>query len=325
MSLAATPLAKETVVEDPNQVIGLRARILTHLLNKYKSMFIMNRITLLIIDQVRSNIQIESRFAPANEKTVGTFTNLKAATNVNALQHSISQWLFFSKKTSLFPNDGLGLDGWILQISTEKNKLAPSHYDVHTVFDKKYGIIPLLSEYYFMGNMSSWEKKITKNDDTKLCYPLCVETVAHSKVITVYDPADPKKIIVQTEKFTEKTLMSRYNTDARFKAVFELALKYSIQERILKGYFREIVRTKTIIEDAPAHLAPTVATPIIEEEPQDQTYLVPDLNINEELAPQQDFDTETGEIYEPEPEPAYESNEPEPYYVDPDPDSAPSL
>lgn len=111
-SLAATPLNKETIVDDPNQVIGLRARLLTHLLNKHKSMFLMNKVTLVIIDQVRSNIQITSQFAPKDEKGVGTFSsNYKAASNINALQHAVSQWIFFSKGKNLYPNDGLALDG----------------------------------------------------------------------------------------------------------------------------------------------------------------------------------------------------------------------
>jgi RecA/RadA recombinase len=295
-SLAATPLNKETQTDDPNQVIGLRARILTHLLSKYKSMFIMNRITLVIIDQIRSNIQITSPFAKKDEKGVGTFTNFKAASNINALQHSISQWIYFSKKTSLFPNDGLMLDGWVLELFTEKNKQAPSHYDIQVVFDKKYGIIPLLSEYHFMGNMSTWEKKITGNKADKLIYPYCVTVEGKSKVIVVYDPKDTKSILVKTEKFTEKNLISLYNSDEKFRAIFELALKYSIQERILKGYFREIVKTK-VVTDAVTQETKIIAVDPVSideaEEPSPTSYY-PEISEDES---ETNFDPDTGEIY----------------------------
>jgi hypothetical protein len=86
--------------------------MLTHLLAKNKAMFLMNKITLLIIDQVRSNIQIQNPYAPRNEKGVGDFgPNFKAATNVNALQHNLGQWIFLSKREVLYPGTGLGIDG----------------------------------------------------------------------------------------------------------------------------------------------------------------------------------------------------------------------
>lgn len=39
-------------------------------------MFLMNKVTILIIDQIRSNIQIQSQFAPRDEKGVGSFGKL---------------------------------------------------------------------------------------------------------------------------------------------------------------------------------------------------------------------------------------------------------
>ena len=92
-SLASTALGKELIVSDPNSVIGAKARMLTHLLAKNKAMFLMNKVTLMMIDQVRSNIQIQNPYAPRDEKGVGTFSNnFKSATNVNALQHNLGQF-----------------------------------------------------------------------------------------------------------------------------------------------------------------------------------------------------------------------------------------
>ena len=220
---------------------------------------------------------------------------------------------------------------WVLELSTEKNKLAPSHYTMMTVFDKKYGIVPILSEYYFMANMSSWEKKITKNLDSKLCYPLCVKTVANSKVITVYDPTDPKIVLVATEKFTERNLLSKYNSDPKFKAIFELALKYSIQERVLKGYFREVVKIKaedivevpeiidTVIDVQEENLNNYQEQSLDDYDQQDETS---NNYIEQELIPNQDFDENTGEIYEIDTENLNTSSN---YYTPPGPDETPVL
>lgn len=238
-SLASTPILKETQVVNHNEVIGLKARSLTHLLAKYKSMFLMNRVTLLIIDQVRSNIQIENKFSVKDEKGVGKIgASHKAATNVNALQHNLGQWLILSKMETLNPLKDLAVDGWTLSIYTEKNKLVSSNYSVTVVLDKKYGINPTISEYWFLANMTKWEQKVTLNNAKKLVYPLSVLTEARSKIICVFDPKTGE-ILKKTEKFTEKNFMEKYETDEKFKAIFDEAVDQSVKYRIKVGYFRE--------------------------------------------------------------------------------------
>jgi RecA/RadA recombinase len=266
-SLAGTPLAKETQVDDPNQVIGLKARILTHQLAKYKSTLLMNKVTLLIIDQIRSNIQIQNPYAPREEKGVGGFgQSFKAATNVNALQHAIGQWIFLSKREVLNPMIDLGVDGWSLELSTEKNKLAPSQYSVTVVLDKKYGIDPIISEYWFMGNMSRWEVKMTKNTVSKLVYPLAVSVEGRSKVISVFDPKT-KQVIKKSEKFTEKNFYEKYYSDPKFKELFDEAVEASVNYRIRVGYFREEIDGFS----APIELDDTLPTQeLIDEIPQEE-------------------------------------------------------
>jgi len=240
-SLASTSISKETQVDDPNSVIGLKARMITHLLAKYKAMFLMNKVTTLIIDQVRANIQIQNPYAPRDEKGVGSFgASHKAATNVNSLQHSIAQWLFLSKKEILHPGDGLGVDGWVLELFTEKNKLAPSNYTAQVVLDKKFGIDPIISEYWFMSNMSKWEIKNTGKNESKLNYPLAVVTEGRSKVVCIYDPKT-KAVVKKSEKFTEKNFYEKYYKDKEFKNIFDTAVDLSVTYRIKVGYFRETI------------------------------------------------------------------------------------
>jgi len=197
----------------------------------------MQRVTLITIDQVRANMKIETRFQTStNEKTVGDFGNFKAATAVSALQHNLRQWLFLSKSTQLKPSDPLGIDGWVLNVYTEKNKLAPSQYSIPLVFDKNWGVIPLYSEYYFLRELTRTEKKYWK-DEKKLVYPLCVSTSGNSKVLTVYDP-ETKAVLWKSPKFMERNIFIKYRDEPEFHYWFDLAVQYSVTQRINVALFK---------------------------------------------------------------------------------------
>ncbi len=242
-SIAATPSSKDIKAEEVNDTIGYKARELTFLINKYKQMLMMQKINLLIIDQVRSNIKITSPFAKQDEKSVGDFNNYKSATNIAALQHAVKQWLYLSKGANITPNDSMGIDGYEINIQLEKNKLAPSGISIPIVFDKKTGIQPLFSEFLFLSQMTKTEIKYTKKTESKLPYPLAVSTEGRSKVIKVFDPSSGN-VIRESGKFTERKLLEKYSTDEEFKKTFDLAMKFSVEERILKT-----ARSGVIVEE----------------------------------------------------------------------------
>jgi RecA/RadA recombinase len=242
-SLAAVPSSKDMDSDDVNSTIGLKAREISFYLTQLKTYLAMNKVTMIIIDQVRANMQISSPYAARDEKTVGHFGNVKSATSINSLQHAIHQWLFLSKGTALTPNDGFGVDGFIVNVFIEKNKIAQSNSSVPLVFDRKFGAIPILSEYLFMSEMTKTEIKNTKKVESKLVYPLCVESVARSKVIKIIDP-DTLKVIRESDKFTERNLIQKYNSDPKFKEDFDTAIMNSIEGRIVRGLFRS--RTSTV-------------------------------------------------------------------------------
>lgn len=241
-SLAGLGSSKDVSADDPNQIIGLKARELTHLLSKYKPLIALNRITIIFIDQVRAKIKITSPYAVAEEKSTGTFNNFQSATNTFAFHHALRQWLYLSQGTFLKPNDSFGIDGWELHVKTEKNKLAPSKISVNCVFDKRNGIIPILSEYLFMRDMTKTEKSYTKNNAKKLEYPLLVHTEGHSKFLEVLNPETGE--LIKSDKFKEKDLIDKYNQDSEFKQLFDYALNISIDERIYKGMFRQNLKSK---------------------------------------------------------------------------------
>lgn len=240
-SIAATPSAKELEETDPNKVIGKRARDLSHLLSSLKISLAMNKVTLICVDQVRANMKIEGPYAKRADTTVGTFGNFKAATNINSIHHNIKQWCYFTRGSVLKVNDPLGVDGWMINVHMEKNKSAPSQVGTSLVFDKKFGVIPQLSEYVFLRDMSSFEVTMTGKNEKKLAYPLSIDTVGKSKIIKVIDP-ETHNVLEQTDKFTERNFMKIYWGEPNFKRIFDRAVDMAVEGRIIRGIFRSVTQ-----------------------------------------------------------------------------------
>jgi len=236
-SIASTSSTKDAVAEDVNSVIGFKSRQLGFLLSKNKPIFAMNRVTLLVIDQIRANLKIDGPYTQS-EKSVGEFKDYKSATNSTSLHHAYSQWLFLSKGPKLSPEDPLGIDGWLLNVYTEKNKNTQSGYSITVLFDKKYGINPILSEFYFLSNMTPWENKVYKKKESGLNYPLLISGDARSRQINVVDPST-SEIVLRSDKFSDRNLLHKYKTDPEFKKIFDVAVKISTEQRIENGMLRK--------------------------------------------------------------------------------------
>lgn len=199
----------------------------------------MERVSFILIDQVRANMKIESRFQQAsNERGVGDFGNYKSATAVSALQHNLRQWLFISKGVKLKPADPMGVDGWLMHVYTEKNKLAPSQFYIPLVFDKKWGVIPFFSEYVFLSEKTKTENRYWPNPK-KLIYPFSIVTSANSKILKVVDP-HTDAILYESSKTMERKMLERYNGDQEFHYWFDKAVDISIEQRIKKALFRDV-------------------------------------------------------------------------------------
>jgi len=236
-SIAATSSSKDINAEDPNEVIGYKARELTHYISRVKADLIMNQVTLIVIDQIRANMKIQSRFQTPDDKGVGEFsTNFKAATNVSSFQHAVRQWVYFSRGINLTVQDPLGVDGFIINVVLEKNKLAPSKIKIPLVFDKKFGVIGPLSEYYFINEHTAFEKKVYKDAGLKKIFPPLVETSGRSKIINVID-SESGEIVESSEKFNERHFLKSYYSDLNFKRIFDKAVDVSINERIIQPFF----------------------------------------------------------------------------------------
>ena len=232
-SIASTPGPKAVEADSPNSIIGNKARQVGFLLDKYGPQIKFNRVTFVCIDQIRANLKIEGPYAQS-EKSVGVFKDFKSATNIYALQHKTQQWLFLSKKKLISPADGMGIDGWFMDIYTEKNKLAPSQHAVTCVFDKKTGISKFWSEFYFLMEPIPSEKKIYKNSAPASLFMMKKEG---SRVkLVVRDEHGEEKW--RSDTFYRKNAKEKYNTDQEFRQWFDFAVQVSVYNRITQGIFK---------------------------------------------------------------------------------------
>ena len=87
-SLASCPCSKALTAEDTSQYIGLKSRELSHNLEKIKQIMAFSKVNLILIDQVRANMQISSGpRTKQDEKGVGVWNNIKSSSGSSALQH----------------------------------------------------------------------------------------------------------------------------------------------------------------------------------------------------------------------------------------------
>jgi len=239
-SIASTPSSKTAAAENPDKIIGTKARQISFCLDKYMPIFKFNKITFIGIDQVRADLKIEGPYAPRNEISVGRFKNrdIKAASNIYQLQHSVQQWLFLSRGSAITSTDGFGIDGWYVEIYSEKNKLAPSQNSINCIFSKSHGIDKFWSEYVFLQEKTPTEKKIYK-EDKKLPFPLMIKTSGSYNYLDVLDPNNPEVKYTST-KFYRKDAKKKYESDEEFRNWFEYALNLSVQNRIINSMFKTV-------------------------------------------------------------------------------------
>ena len=243
-SISSTPSSKTGEAADPNKIIGLKGRQLSFLLEKYLPLFKFNRVFLLTVDQVRADISIDGPFKQ-KEQSVGMFKDMKTASNIFALQHNIQQWLFFSRTKTITSDSHYGIDGWLVNVLIEKNKLAPSKNYVTCVFDKYKGFDKFWSEFLFISEMTYLEKKTLKKPE-KLPFPLMIKTTGNRSTLVVIDTEG--KQLYKSEPFFKKTAKELYETNVEFKTWFDFAVDISSYERITNGMFKMSERNQAIAD-----------------------------------------------------------------------------
>ena len=238
-SLSATRSGKTDEVEDVNSQIGYKARELTFKLEKFSPVISFKRITFIVVDQVRANLKmaLDGPYKAA-EKSVGMFNDYRAATSINSLNHLTGQWLYFSKKKAITVADGMGLDGWEVNITTEKNKYAPSQYTITCIFDKINGFDKFWSEYRFLSELCPSENKIYKKSERKLKYPLTIKQSGTKVKLMVFDEEATDSVLYESVPIYRKDIKRFYETNDEFKQWFDYAVETSAKNRIVGGLFK---------------------------------------------------------------------------------------
>lgn len=207
-SIANTASQKEREVEDPNQVIGYKARLLSLLLPKYVSMISKHEVCLLAINQLRDQISM-GNFAPAKE--LRFMTTGKDMPGGNILRYN-SFHLLEMKTTGSVDSDKLGFEGIRCKVKCVKNKLFSPNVEIELVGNFVTGFSNFWTNYDFLVK----QKRL--------------QTGAWNYLTTAPD-----------KKFRTKDCLEKYNQEEDFKEAFDKEVHETIQREIIDKYSMVIV------------------------------------------------------------------------------------
>lgn len=212
-SIANTLSEKERQTDDPNAVIGYKARLLSILVPKYVSKCAKNNICFLTINQLRDNLQM-GQFAPAPElKLMGSSKTIPGG---NVLKFNAFQLVNVAVKSVIAPgkaedSNKYGFEGIIVKVKCIKNKLFSPNVEVEVVGSFHSGFSNFWTNYNFLKN--------TKR----------LNSGAWNYLVSLPD-----------KKFRTKDARELYNNDIEFKKEFDATVKEAIQTEIIDKYNPEI-------------------------------------------------------------------------------------
>ncbi len=212
-SIANTLSQKERETDDPNTVIGYKARLLSILIPKYVAKCAQNNICFLAVNQLRDVINI-GQFAPP--KDLKFMSASKDMPGGNILKFNAFQLVEMKVKSAIAEgkaedSNKYGFEGVIVKLKCVKNKLFPPNVEVEMVGSFTTGFSNFWTNYNFL--------KLTKR----------LNSGAWNFLVSLPD-----------KKFRTKDAPELYNTDDEFKVAYDTAVKEAIQTEIIEKYNPEI-------------------------------------------------------------------------------------
>jgi len=208
-SIANTLSQKERETDDPNTVIGYKARLLSILVPKYVAKCAQHNICLLAVNQLRDVIAL-GKFAPPKDLKFMSAT--KDMPGGNVLKFNAFQLVEMKIKSAISEktaekSDNYGFEGVIVTLKCVKNKLFPPNVEVQVVGSFTTGFSNFWTNYNFLKqtkrlNAGSWNYLVSLPD----------------------------------KKFRTKHALNLYKTDAVFKQAFDVATKEAIKTEIVEKY-----------------------------------------------------------------------------------------
>jgi len=208
-SIANTLSQKEIETDDPNTVIGYKARLLSILIPKYVAECTKHNICFLAVNQLREVLNIGQFTAPKDLKFMSASKDMPGG---QILKYNANQLVEMKVKSAITPtsaekSENYGFEGVIVNVKCVKNKLFPPNVEVPVVGSFVTGFSNFWTNYNFL--------KTTKR----------LNSGAWNYLVSY-----PEK------KFRTKDAPELYNTDKTFKEKFDESVKESIEVDIIKKY-----------------------------------------------------------------------------------------
>jgi len=212
-SIANTLSQKERETDDPNSVIGYKARLLSILVPKYVAKCAQHNICLLAVNQLRDVLAI-GQFAPPKDLKFMSAT--KDMPGGNVLKFNAFQLVEMKIKTAISEkgsekSDNYGFEGVIVTMKCVKNKLFPPNVEIPVVGSFTTGFSNFWTNYNFL--------KQTKR----------LNGGAWNYLVSLPD-----------KKFRTKDAPNLHKTDIGFQKAFDAAVKEAIQTEIVDKYNPDI-------------------------------------------------------------------------------------
>jgi len=200
-SIANTLSQKELEAEDPNSVIGYKARLFSLLIPKYVSKCSKFNICLLTINQLRDSMKL-GQFAPP--KDLKYLSHTKEIPGGNVLKFNSFHLLELKVKSAIDPNK-VGFEGFIGKVKLVKNKMFVPNIEIDIVGDFVRGFNNFYTNYNFLV-------------DTKR-----LKSGAWNYLVNMPD-----------KKFRTKDAKELYDTDENFRKAFNDAKDEAIYKELIE-------------------------------------------------------------------------------------------
>lgn len=202
-SIANTLSEKEHEIDDVNQVIGYKARLLSAMLPKALTKCSQQNIAFIAINQLRDKMKMD-KFAPAND--LKFISQDKQIPGGNAIKFNAFH-LIEVKVKKVIDQSKYGFDGIVSTFKAVKNKQFSPNIPLEIVGSFTHGFSNFWTNYRFL------------RDNKRL------ETGAWNKLLDL-----PEK------KFRTKDAHALYKSDEEFRNAYNKAVKETIQTEIIDKY-----------------------------------------------------------------------------------------
>lgn len=205
-SIANTLSQKETEAEDPNTVIGYKARLLSLLIPKYVARCAQHNICFLAVNQLRDVINL-GQFSPP--KDLKFMSHTKDMPGGNVLKYNAFQLVEMKVKSAIKDDEAekYGFEGVVVKIKCVKNKLFPPNVEIEMVGSFVTGFSNFWTNFKFL------------KDNKRL------NTGAWNYLVSYPD-----------KKFRRKDARNLYYEDIGFKKAWDAAVTEAINTEIIEKY-----------------------------------------------------------------------------------------